>query len=293
MTKNTINQRLGISSSGFLDGDFPIKARTALAYLFVDIDDKGYCTERSKILLELNRIGRFTEEDIDCAVSKPFFDQVLARLVKLSWYQVLFFCERVYSKFLREIGSECDYCYTSLSEVREYYTDEINLIMDEENFAFQFVDGQFQRRGRAQTQKVIERLGFVLGDYRLEKVKKHYLKARKFFNNRPKPDCENCIKEALCALEASLEILTEKNASLEFDKSIKQIEGNEQRQIPYPIGDAMIKLHSYRGSGQGVAHASINGNRVNAIDAELVLSIVASFITYLVDLLPFEEELPF
>ena len=56
----------------------------------------------------------------------------------------------------------------------------------------------------------------------------------------------------------------------------------------------MIKLHGYRGSGRGVAHAALEGNRVSEIDAELVLSLTAAYITYLVDLFPdSEDEIPF
>jgi hypothetical protein len=136
-------------------------------------------------------------------------------------------------------------------------------------------------------------MGAVLADTRLEQVKNHYIKARKFFDLRPTPDPENCIKEALCSLEASIEILTTKNASKEFEKVIKQLEGNNSNQIPYPIGDGLIKLHSYRGSGQGVAHAALLGNKVTILEAELVLNIVASYITYLADLFPFDDELTF
>jgi hypothetical protein len=165
--------------------------------------------------------------------------------------------------------------------------------MEEENLVFHLSDGQFHRRGRAQTQKVFERVGAVLANPKLEKVKNHYNKARKFFDARPTPDLENCVKEALCALEACIEILTAKNASKEFEKTIRQLQGNRPNQIPSPIGEGMIKLHSYRGSGQGVAHASLQGNRVALVDTELVLSLVASYITYLVDLFPSVEDIPF
>jgi hypothetical protein len=128
---------------------------------------------------------------------------------------------------------------------------------------------------------------------RLEKVKNHYNKARRFFDARPIPDLENCVKEALCALEACIEIVASKNASKEFEKAIRQLQGNNTNQIPSPIGEGMIKLHSYRGSGQGVAHASLQGNRVALVDAELVLSLVATYITYFVDLFPPTEDIPF
>jgi hypothetical protein len=293
MTYSSLSQRLGKNPGKAIDNDFPSTARTAFCYLLADLYDKGFLVDSNVIIRELNRIGRITKGDLDQTKNKDFLNQISARIHKLIWNQVYFFCERVYSKLLKDVGNEFDEWYKSLSEVRNYFTDEVNLIMEEENLVFHFSDGQFHRRGRAQTQKVLERVGTVLANPKLEKVKNHYNKARKFFDVRPAPDLENCVKEALCALEACIEILTAKNASKEFEKTIRQLQGNRPDQIPSPIGEGMIKIHSYRGSGQGVAHASLQGNRVALIDAELVLSLVASYITYLVDLFPSTEDIPF
>ncbi|MCJ7584455.1 MAG: hypothetical protein MUO30_06765 [Anaerolineales bacterium] len=276
-----------------IDNDFPSTARTALSYLLSDLDDKGYLVKSEEVIRELNRMGRITREDLEGKSEKGFLNQVSTRIFKLSWHQVYSFCERVYSKLLRSIVVEFEDWEEGLASVRKYYTDELNLILEEENLAFHFSDGQFHRRGRAQTQKAFERVGAVLVDTRLEKVKDHYNKAKRFYDTRPKQDIENCVKEALCALEACIEILTSKSASRDFEKAIRQLEGNGSDQIPSPIGEAMIKLHGYRGSAQGVAHASIQGNRVSPVDAELVLSLVASYITYLVDLFPPSQEIPF
>lgn len=293
MTDYSISQRLGRDPGKIIDNDFPSTARTALSYLLADLREKGYLVYDSIFMRELNRIGRITKRDIIQPEPQDFQNQIYVRIIRLSWYRVYFFCERIYFKLLNCIGNENDEYYLSLAEVRAYFTNEINLIMDEENLAFHFLDGQFYRRGRAQTQKAFERVGAVLASPRLEKVKNHYNKARRFFDERPNPDVGNCVKESLCALEASVEILTSRNASKDFEKVIRQLQGNGPNQIPSPIGEGMIKLHSYRGSGQGVSHASIQGNRVDLIDAELVLSLVASYITYLFDLFPSEEDISF
>ena len=69
--------------------------------------------------------------------------------------------------------------------------------------------------------------------------------------------------------------------------------GNVPGQIPPPIAESMLKIHAYRGSGQGVSHAALQGNRVEQAEAELTLSLVASYVTYLVSLYPREDEIPF
>jgi hypothetical protein len=293
MNNPLFSQRLGINSSRVIDNDFPPTARTALCYMLADLNAKGYLVGPEEFMRELNRMGRITRVDLEGKSEKNFVDQVSIRINKLNWHRVYSFCERVYSKLLRAVIIEFEEWEDSIARTMKYYTDELNIILEEENLAFHFSDGQFRRRGIAQTQKAFERVGAVLVDPRLNKVKEHYNKARRFYDMRPQPDVENCVKEALCSLEACVEIVTGKKASKDFERAIRQLEGNDADKIPSPIGEAMIKLHSYRGNGQGVAHASIQGNRVSAIDAELVMSLVASYISYLVDLYPPVQEIPF
>jgi len=289
---SSLPQRIGKVQGKPIDSDFPATARTALSYVLKDLDQRFYLVSRDAVILELNRIGRITRDDVEGQGIRDFLEEVRVRLHLLTWYQVYLFCERVYAKLLSEFTEEYRVVVT-LAEVRQYFTDEINQIVHEENLAFHFVDGQFSRRGRAQTQRAIERAGVVLSDPRFETVRKFYNKARQSFDRRPDPDNENCVKDALCALEACIEVLTSRNASRDFEKTVRQLQGNQSDQIPVPVGESMIKIHGYRGSGQGVSHAAIQGNRVSQTEAELVLSLTASYITYLIDLFPQKEEIPF
>ena len=141
--------------------------------------------------------------------------------------------------------------------------------------------------------KVLDRVGTVLSDLRFDRVRKLFNKARSAFDKRPESDVENCVKDAVCSLEVCLEILTSKPAGKDFPGAVRQLEGNGAKQIPSPLGESMIKLHSYRGSGTNVAHGSLEGNKVTMLEAEFVLSLVASYITYLVDLMPLEDDVPF
>jgi len=290
-----------------IDNDVPKNTRIALTHLIVDLDGKDYLKgsnnysyRRKLILGELYRCGRFTGQEFEIGEHPSLLALVVAPMQEMKWWQVYTFFERVYERLLVAAGHYEDddewIEEAGISDVQKYYTDELNTILAEENIAYHFVEGQFQKRGRAQTQKSIQRVGMVLATPTLSKVRNHYNKARKFFDERPEPDVENCIKESLCALEACLEILTGKAASKNFTGVVKQIQGNDQGKIPSPIAQGMVKLHAYRGSGEGVAHAALEGTRVTELEAELVLNLVASYVTYLVDLLQHqqpEEEIPF
>lgn len=275
-----------------VDNDFPNRAKIALGYVIVDLQEKGYLVGEKDILLELNRIGRLTSADIG-SEGKGFINRVASRLQLLEWDQVYLFCERTYENLLNPAGEFLDGWYISIDEVRQYFEKEVNQILDEENLLFNFENGRFHRKGHAQTQRAFEQVGRWLPDERLLQVKHHYNKARYFFNLLPKSDTANCVKEALCALEACIEILTGKPASKDFNKIIKNLMGNDPEQIPPPIAESMLKIHAYRGSGQGVSHAALQGNRVEQAEAELTLSLVASYVTYLVSLYLREDEIPF
>jgi|WetSurMetagenome_2_1015567.scaffolds.fasta_scaffold151998_2 hypothetical protein len=299
MPSLSFKQRFGFEESKPITAEFPESARIALAYLIDDLQDQHTFNDwhGNDVLNELMRTGRFTSGDLQCNNTNSFLDRVLEAIKRMQWWQVYSFCERVYRHHISQgawVETEDDWKSTkSKAEMQVYFSDQLEDILAEENIAYQFVEGLFQRQGRAQTQKSIQRVGSVLGQARLSTVRTHYNKARNFFDMRPVPDVENCVKEALCALEACLEVLLEKPASKDFAKTVQQLKGNEARQIPPPIAEGMIKLHGYRGSGQGIAHAALEGNRVTELDAELTLSLVASYITYLVDLLSEPEDIPF
>lgn len=299
MTSVPFRQRFGLDESKPIDNDFPESARIALAYLIKDLKEQRAFSDfdGDGVATEALRTGRLTNEECPFDRNTSFFSRILEPLKSMRWWQIYTFCERIFRYHLGEAGWVADdeqwVVSRTKEEVRAYFTSQVNEILAEENMAYRFQDGQFQRQGRAHTQRSFQRVGNVLVQARFNDARNHYNKARKFFDMQPEPDVQNCVKEAICALEAGLETLSQRPASKEFAKVVKQLEGNGARQIPPPIAEGMIRLHGYRGSGQGVAHAATTGNRVTAVDAELVLSLVASYITYLADILTEEEEIPF
>ena len=84
-----------------------------------------------------------------------------------------------------------------------YIASEIERLILEENLAFEFSDGVVRRRGRRHTEDKVTRAHVVMGDSRLNESRKHYTKALNFFRNPTAPDYENCVKEAVCAVEAA------------------------------------------------------------------------------------------
>lgn len=278
-------QRLGIVNNKSVSNDFPESAKIALIYFLEDLVNKDYIikNEHGKswvfIFNELYRAGRIIDPQENW---KSHHDELEWLLSQIMWYRIFTFCERIYSKLLQEV-----------SVAKVYFTDELNQILLEENIDYKFENGQFEKRGRLNTQKNIKKMGAVLSDSNLSDVRKHYIKALNFFKQVPDPDYDNCVKEALCALELAVYIQTGKDASKNFTQAMKELEGKVENKIPNPISQSMIKIFAYRGGGKGVAHSAPEGWLVREYEAELILNLVASFITYIVDSYPIKDELPF
>ncbi len=293
----TFKQRFGIEISKVLEREFPENTLIGLAHILVDLDSRSYLCGREAVLRELYRRARFAKQPV-VDYQQSMFYVVHESLKAMPWDAVYDFCERVYEILLRPAWQQSDENEPaeeiSLTDVRSYFSKELNLLLAEENIGYQFVGGRFQRRGRAQTQKNIQRMGSVLINPELADVRRHFNKARYFFDQKPEPDSPNCIKEALCAIEACLSHYYREDFSGDFNRALKRHQGSDPTQIPGPIAEGILKLYAYRGSGQGVAHQASQGSRTTELEAELVLNLVASFITYIVDIFFVEgQDIPF
>lgn len=294
-TKLPFNKRFGVDGKD-VDQDFPSAARNSFFCLLDELFLENSLKPLRDIERELLRTAGLPKASTTYNYYSEEFRDVLEEPIhQIVWWRLFSFIERVYAKLLTASTEYDEFSgemveANSCEKVRSYFAEEINQIMMENDMAYQFTDGSFQRRGRAQTQKSTQRVGVVLASSELTSVRKHFNKALAFFNQIPEPDIENCLKESVCALENCLEVLTGTPLGKEgFPRRIKQIP-----EIPGIIAESMIKIYAYRGAAPGVAHGTSNGSKVSILEAELVLSLIASYITYLVDSLSKpEEDVPF
>jgi hypothetical protein len=258
----------------------------------VKVKDEG--NSWNPILIELLRTSKAEYEPVALF---PASTECLGALTGMSWQLVYAFIERFYDNLLVEnstyVGDGDWRLDEPLDQVRQRFTEEINALLSEENLAYQFADGVFNRPGRPQTQRNIVRAQAVLADPHLLPAKQHFVKAQDFFSARP-PDYENAVKEAICSLEAAIEIRSGRKVSKDFTGEMEKLSGNAADKIPAPIAQAMIKLHAYRGAAKAVAHANPTGLNVSKYETELVLSTSAAWITYVADFFDsIEPDVPF
>lgn len=279
-----------------IDEQFPTSARTALLHLLFDLQERAYVAGWRGIARELKRIGRHPPTAYDTssvAAEKQAKDDAQEVLKSLTWEKVYDFCERLYGHLSRDVLGYDDAVTVPRSEVQEYISDELERIFLEEGLAYEFSEGLVRRRGRKHTVVQATRAQVVLGDIRLAGARKHYDKALQFFRHPTKPDYENCVKEAVCALEAAGKALFPVAKASTLGDLSKWFQTTKEYAIPKALLKTIDGIYAYRSGGDGVGHGGAAGGKATAEVAEYVLAVVASQIIYLVDIEKIDEEIPF
>lgn len=289
--KTSFTQRIGLNSNAPTANGFPETAKTALWYIlkrFVTEEKVKYRDSKNPWDLTLLEMLRTIRSESVPREPDPFpnlpEDDCHDTLKAMAWTQVYIFCERVCSHLLREMGYHDDngdwVVRVPLDSIKGEFTEEINNLLSEENLSFVFENGEFRRAGRPQTQKNISRMNAVLTEPRLERVLKHFQKAYAFFSAK-EADYENSLKEAVTGIEAAIEIVSGHKVSKDFAKEVQKL---SDEGVPATIVQVILKLYASRGSASGAAHANTTGGfAVGHLEAELVLSLSAAVITYVVD----------
>lgn len=273
-----------------VDNDFPKEARIGLLHLLYRLVQKGYVEDWQYLKAELQRIARM-RPGVEC-------DEDELLLEVLPWEKVFDFCERLYGHLTQDVyrynrQTEEHELIAARSEVQEYIAKELRQLFLEENLAFEFSNGIVRRRGRRHTAEEISRAELVLGDAKLSVTRTHFNKALGFFRNVSKPDYENAVKEAVCAVEAAARALFPSGGSTLGD-IVKSITGSGFGELPKPIANTFHGLYGFRNSGQGVGHGGTDGGPATKELAEYALAVAASQIVLLVDLAASSEpDVPF
>lgn len=281
--------RRTIESQQWVQYDFPNTARTALNHLLHDLVDKNYIDGWIDIDKEIRRIARekpLIYDRKNDAYIKEARGSTETLLQKLSWEKVLDFCERIYSQLASEIRDWDGFSNewevnTSREDVQSYISNELERIFLEEHLSYSFIQGEVRLRGRSHTRKQISRAEPTLGDPRLNSARQHYAKALNYFEHPSKPDFENSVKEAVCAVEAASRHLFPQTKAKTLGEVINRIKGTQEGQLPKPLADTITGLYAYRNAGDGISHGGSDGGKATQQIAEYALAIAASQIILL------------
>jgi hypothetical protein len=279
--------------------DFPQSGRIGLLHLIRELIAREYIEGWRGVIRELQRIGRITPVEYSNKLAPDFYIEVSETLItNLSWEKVFDFCERLHGYLAKDVSYSDQYdnvtITTPKSEVQQFISCELQRLFWEEGLVFDFSDGLVQRRGRRHTVEIVSKAQVVMGDSRLVSARKHYNKALQFFRTPSKPDFENAVKEAVCAVEAAGKALFPTSKAKTLGDLVKWLTNSKDNTIPTSISQTFTGLYAFRSGGTGVGHGGADGGTVTAELAEYVLSVAASQIILLVDTANAnEQDLPF
>jgi hypothetical protein len=211
-------------------------------------------------------------------INEPQFAHSIESIIlKCEWHTFYEICQIVYSFFLKE--SESPVSTFSKPGALKIFQEQTSSLLKDEFLGFELNDGKIVKIGNAITDAKIKEARILLKEPEFKGADQHFEKAIQFFNIRPNPDTENCIKDAVGAIESVGRIITS-NEKAELDNIIS--EAVKKGVIPKPLDQTFIKLNAYRGNEPGVAHGAVGELKNKVDEAELVLAMSAAMIVYLV-----------
>ena len=156
------------------------------------------------------------------------------------------------------------------------YQTKFNSILAQENSGYRLQDFVFVPITNEQELKEVADAQIKQEDA----VAKHIKKAVTLFSQRPDPDYENSAKEAISAVEAKLQILT---------NSPKEVPSDCIKKIKHPYGSALLKaignLYGFCSDNGGIRHAnSPQGSKPMSFeDAKFILVTSSAIVNLLSD----------
>lgn len=270
-------------------------------HLLFDLVERRYVPDWTMVARELNRIGRLplTAYDSSSVASLKQAKVDAENVIKeINWAKVYDFCERLYSHLPQELTYEDQYgnyeVQISRGDMQTCIGAELQRLFLEEGLAYEFTDGVVHRRGRKHTVELVARSQVVLGDPKLLSARRHYDKALQFFRHPSKPDYENAVKEAVCAVEAAGKILFPMAKASTLGDLVRWFGSTRDVLIPKAICQTLTGIYAFRSAGDGVAHGGATGGKATLEVTEYILAVCAAQIIYLVDLAnSMEPEVPF
>lgn len=162
---------------------------------------------------------------------------------------------------------------------KSVYETAINELFRDENIGRKLENGRVERISSEPTRQQIEQARTMLQDPRFLGPDQQFAKAIEHFSKRPDPDEENCIKDAVGAMEGAARIISGKEKEL-----LPQILDTEpfRSEIHGALRKAIDRVCGFRGDVPGVAHGQTGPSKVGIEEAEWVLGFCASTIIYLV-----------
>jgi len=268
----------------------PEKFRIGLWNLIQDYIEPDNLPNYTELYLKLTSLFKLRrEKEVDCSyeighliLNKFDFNEIFDLIEYL--YQIL-----VYT----ELDDDFGFCEIPglEKEIRCKYTTDINNLLSSENIGWHLKKGKLERKGSEYLDKeIIERVKSVLKHPDFKGPNNQFNKAIDFFNKRPKTDIENCVKEAVGALEGVARILL-RDKNITLGKAINKIV--KMGKMRKPFDKIFGALYGIASTEPGIRHGAFELSNASIAEANFVLYNSAACMLFLCEKFgykPIEEE---
>lgn len=258
---------------GLIHKDVPTTARVALCNLIIECQNslkskyQGYKAYRSLYfdICKILRVLPSPEEPNISHEEEHYHNKLNELVVTCEWWQFFDICEILFSFFI-------------MKHRRDAFSKRVNILFKEERLGYELRDGKIEKFSSEYIDEKIQETRYLLKEPEFKSADELFEKAIKALNEKPNPDSENCIKDAIATVESVGKIIR-KDKKARIDNIIK--EAIQKGVIPQHLGEPIIKLYIYRGNESAIAHGGTEPSKVTEDEAEFVLAMSAAIIIYL------------
>jgi hypothetical protein len=259
--------------------DAPKKLRIGLWNIIQDYVRQNNLSDYESLYLKLTSFFRLEREE-----NINFFQKIEYFILnKLSWNDIFDLVEFLFTQVVY-----CDYDEEEerwrtfpehVGEIRYSYTVEINNLLSKENIGWRLKKGKLEREGSEFLEKETVRVvREILKHPNFVGPNNQFNKAIEFFSKRPKPDLENCVKEAVGALEGVVRILLD-DKNITLGEAVKKL--LKVGKIRKPFNKIFDTLFGFASNEPGSRHGAFKLSEIDIGEAEFVLYNSASCMLFL------------
>ncbi len=156
------------------------------------------------------------------------------------------------------------------------FEEEFNKILWEEHVGYQMQQGKLLKVGSEEFDQAVSESRIELGDPRFEVASQQFKKALAFRNSMP-PDYPNAVKEAVNALEGTLQVVVNMPGT-----ALPALLSSLQPSLASSLKKLYDGLYAYGSASEGARHAGVGGHVPSAEEAELIIHTAAAAIRYVI-----------
>jgi hypothetical protein len=176
----------------------------------------------------------------------------------------------------------CEYVHTAFESRQTHivFENELNSLFQDHGIGYQMNRGKVELFDSPITTNTVEQARLILQDAKFKGPAEQFEKAVAFISARPLPDRENCVKEAVSALEGVARIVSgDMKGTLG-----KILKTHFKTKIPGGLFKAFEGVWGYTSDAPGARHAKVGTEGITIEEAKLVLNLCAAMILYIAKL---------